>query len=525
MHVEKAADDGTGACAVCWEGLDVGLEEGSEGVPTWQSGPNGAPATAAPAADVNGPAAAPASEGSPAAPPAEEPPLLPRIVVLPCGHAFHSTCLLPWFSQHTTCPNCRFNVDPDGLASTAYLNGRRRAGAGPHMHFNGPPAGLLADLMAHLTSQGLPDQTFPPQQQQPNAPANADAPTPGQNHRITFNIGPFPLVPPALGGPQQQQGGNGGMPMPQYPQFPFSFLPPPAHPPATPQQHAQGQPQPSPTNGNGPRIHHHHHHHHVADGIDTTYDTFEVELDIGVTIPLGSPGTPRTPNAAGGQQQPPTPGGAPFDMFFHFVTPLGDEVPRTPAQHQQPAAGSPQQQQQTPPTNQQPQQGTPPLPRLPTLPSLRDLFNDPVFATGRPAGDRTRRASQTQPSSQRRKWSRPDSQGRTIRQHVEQRERELGLRCDSTSCDVAPTDEDPAPQIPAGVTTKTICLRPTGEKKCEHKFHPQCIVTAARVAAAAAGRDAADASAVSCPICRAEGALTTEEWEEGERALQAALEA
>ncbi|CAE6415313.1 unnamed protein product [Rhizoctonia solani] len=34
------------------------------------------------------------------------------VLAFPCGHVFHRTCLLPWLSRHTTCPTCRFDVDP-----------------------------------------------------------------------------------------------------------------------------------------------------------------------------------------------------------------------------------------------------------------------------------------------------------------------------------------------------------------------------------------------------------------------------
>ena len=39
----------------------------------------------------------------------------PEVVAFPCLHLFHSDCLLPWLAQKTTCPTCRFDVDPDSL--------------------------------------------------------------------------------------------------------------------------------------------------------------------------------------------------------------------------------------------------------------------------------------------------------------------------------------------------------------------------------------------------------------------------
>ncbi|KAJ7891436.1 hypothetical protein B0H13DRAFT_2340602 [Mycena leptocephala] len=39
------------------------------------------------------------------------------VVSLPCAHIFHATCLQPWFSRQgtTTCPTCRFELDPTGV--------------------------------------------------------------------------------------------------------------------------------------------------------------------------------------------------------------------------------------------------------------------------------------------------------------------------------------------------------------------------------------------------------------------------
>lgn len=52
-----------------------------------------------------------------------------RIVTLPCAHVFHAQCLVPWFSKpkQTTCPICRFNIDPENLTYTS--RAQRRAAA------------------------------------------------------------------------------------------------------------------------------------------------------------------------------------------------------------------------------------------------------------------------------------------------------------------------------------------------------------------------------------------------------------
>lgn len=55
------------------------------------------------------------SSQSPA--PAESSQQFPKILVFPCPgmHLFHADCLAPWLSRKTTCPSCRYDVDPHSL--------------------------------------------------------------------------------------------------------------------------------------------------------------------------------------------------------------------------------------------------------------------------------------------------------------------------------------------------------------------------------------------------------------------------
>jgi len=57
-----------------------------------------------------------------------------QILVFPCPgrHLFHRSCLAPWLARKTTCPSCRFDIDPDSLTlrltgtMSHYASGVRR---------------------------------------------------------------------------------------------------------------------------------------------------------------------------------------------------------------------------------------------------------------------------------------------------------------------------------------------------------------------------------------------------------------
>jgi len=52
------------------------------------------------------------------------------VLALPCGHLFHAGCLAPWFGSHTTCPTCRFDIDPESLTLRVPQQTNRAGGAG-----------------------------------------------------------------------------------------------------------------------------------------------------------------------------------------------------------------------------------------------------------------------------------------------------------------------------------------------------------------------------------------------------------
>ncbi|KAI4527896.1 hypothetical protein K525DRAFT_231598 [Schizophyllum commune Loenen D] len=122
----------------------------------------------------------------------------------------------------------------------------------------------------------------------------------------------------------------------------------------------------------------------------------------------------------------------------------------------------------------------------------------------------------------RRQWTLPAPPGPSVREVVEKREREAGLRCSDHSCGVGPSDEDPMVEVGEGDRRQIRILRDNGEYTCEHLLHPPCLVSAQRVALRGAEETRVNGRVeVACPVCRAEGTIAVEDWEEGVRRLEA----
>ncbi|KAJ3768955.1 hypothetical protein FB446DRAFT_649529 [Lentinula raphanica] len=134
-------------------------------------------------------------------------------------------------------------------------------------------------------------------------------------------------------------------------------------------------------------------------------------------------------------------------------------------------------------------------------------------------------------AQQRRQWAPPPAPGLTLRQTVERREREAGLRCWDVSCGLAPDDNCPYREI-AVERRRQIKIQQdatASEPKyiCEHTFHTPCLVTAQRVALNGSEENVVEGGKsveVSCPICRLSGVLPRDDWEDGVRALEAELD-
>ncbi|GAW05286.1 pa domain-containing protein [Lentinula edodes] len=211
--------------------------------------------------------------------------------------------------------------------------------------------------------------------------------------------------------------------------------------------------------------------------------------------------------------------------------------------------------------NAQPNPNT--SPRIPDITGYLDsMFGSAVPGTAGPRrpqyatrGSRPRSAARGGYRTQeRRPWAPPPPPGLTLRQTIEKREREAGLRCWDVSCGLAPDDDCPLREIPEG-QKRQVRIRqgsaastsspqeggedPKGKGKekadhdpepkyvCEHTFHTPCLVSAQRVALNGAEEvivEEGKSVEVSCPICRTIGVVPRDDWEDGVRALESDLD-
>ena len=436
-----------------------------------------------------------------------------KIVCLPCAHVFHASCLIPWFSRprQTTCPTCRFNIDPENLTYVPRPRQPQPAATGPMppippaFFAAAPPPGDPPAPAADVPGGDPPAGDIPPNPPNaiPNVPPNAAPWAPPGAQGLPPGFGamfgnahnnPFQWVPFAVGGPEGGGGPNadfgamfaGVFPMPMGGQPGAPTQGPPGQQQQQQQQQQQappppffvpnpGAPQPMPHPGLPPGAR--------LDPNDPNA-MFTVDFTLFTNTPFEGNGVRRQTHVFTNQT-------------------FGGEGPNDAP----PGAGAPPPAQQQQQQQQQPPQQPPPF-----------TFAAPFPHPG------LHRTPQSQPR-EKKQWTPPPAPGATLRSRVEEREREVGLRCCDTSCGVGPSDEDPFPDV-SGLSMKQVSIRPPanslimGTSVCSHTFHPACLVSAERVAGWGEEDKIEQREVeVSCPHCRAVGCVSREEWEEGVRGL------
>ncbi|TFK90526.1 hypothetical protein K466DRAFT_543309 [Polyporus arcularius HHB13444] len=396
----------------------------------------------------------------------------PKIVVLPCSHAFHATCLLPWFSKpgRTTCPSCRFDIDPDSLT---YRPRPLRA--------RGPPPDPQGGAAPTPQAQAHPafGIHIPPVAVPQAAPAS---PVAAQNAAAAPEGAPPADADARPASAAGQAGQQPHQPLPPFMMFDIGMIIPmnPGRAAAGTAPPASGAQAPNPAGPTGhgipplpPRTDNH--GFRLEDSVlqEVVRQTFERVF--GGPIPPVAPQAPPTAPGENGTHAARQP-----EWFVH-PGPLPGFPPMTPLNFQAP-------------------QGVP------------------------------RHQSGPRRPAEKRQWTPPPAPGPTLRQVVERKEREMGYRCSDISCGLGPSDDDPVSSIDLS-SLRQISIRPLNadpsgkDSVCEHKFHPACLVSAERVAGwgreVKTGEPAGDSEQVevSCPVCRAIGVISRLDWEEGACAL------
>jgi len=484
--IPGAHEDSTGTtggeapgCAICWDGLlpeDPAEEAGlhSDSTPSHPTeGLDSDPAVSDPTPDDDASMA---------------------IICLPCSHVFHASCLIPWFSKpkHTTCPTCRFDIDPKNLTYTP----PRRPRPTPATNATAPNNPQSQPVPSSTTAAANPPTTHQGQdhEHQPGPVAEE------HDHNPGVNVEPPAFIPDFAAHEQRAF---------------FDMFRGLATPQARDQNngdHEQGPNQlPGETRNEGPD-----NRNNIPPPIFGLFGPQQPPV-------FGPPPPPDHPTHASATNPPHNPGSGPHPEagpnfarggvgHAHFQAP-GIAVDFT--------------------LHVPPEQGLDPERISQVVRDQAAAFLQ-LFAgggTGQPTGP----APTPGPGGVNHEpgvpleWVPPSAPGPTLRQRVEAKERQAGLRCEDPSCGIGPSDEDPFPAVFSDPYSPSIrrvgILREVGEEAvCDHVFHPACLVSADRCAGwGEKDRPTSDGGeeyeVVSCPVCRSVGKLQREVWEEGAKSL------
>ncbi|KAF8606922.1 hypothetical protein BDV93DRAFT_396849, partial [Ceratobasidium sp. AG-I] len=118
------------------------------------------------------------------------------------------------------------------------------------------------------------------------------------------------------------------------------------------------------------------------------------------------------------------------------------------------------------------------------------------------------------------KWTPPEPI-KTFRQVVEEKEREVGWRCDDPLCLLGPGSQEPVQsKVEDGIRVYAggEDVRVKAENPvCDHTLHAECLVQSARVNGFGPEHNSARNAPVTlkCPMCRTVGNVDRQVWDEG----------
>lgn len=264
-----------------------------------------------------------------------------------------------------------------------------------------------------------------------------------------------------------------------------------------------------------------------------------LDLLRGFMGPPPAPGNQQQPASPSNASQPAQPPAASEEPQLHPTT---DSAPST-----NPTEATPAPAQSMPPSADNNNSSTPPPPSPGNAGDNNERESDAAFfrflanTLGNPSaflrlllaaglmggiggsGPGFRHGSPEPRETVKKEWTPPPAPGPTLRQRVERREQEAGLRCSDVSCGIGPSDDEPFVS-PAQIATKQLSIHLAGDVSkpvCIHAFHSACLVSAERVASRGAEASiVGDDVEVSCPVCRGVGCVSKIDWDEGVQTLQ-----
>ena len=83
------------------------------------------------------------------------------VVKMPCGHAFHKECLLPWLESNNTCPTCRHEIPSVHSDPNASESDRAQASSSGARGTQDVSSGMMSEQLVSFVDDDLFSGVFP----------------------------------------------------------------------------------------------------------------------------------------------------------------------------------------------------------------------------------------------------------------------------------------------------------------------------------------------------------------------------